>query len=193
MDQRPPEGLVAAAHLAGDDRRPQHLLGVVVGRRHLGIVQADQPLAAMGPEVAVATIQLRAYRPRQAVEPGVQPVLGLLDAAGVAGGGQCLPAAAQIDGLLQARAQGLQVRPPRSGEDFLKALAAPEQVAVGAALGDFEHVVAVQAIDHQVAIEVGAEDVFGDLMAPGTHAAAERTPFVAYAISATSCRAVSGA
>ena len=44
MDQRSPEGFVAAAHLAGDDRRPQHLLGVVVRARHLGIVQENQPV-----------------------------------------------------------------------------------------------------------------------------------------------------
>src|SRR5262245_60151454 len=43
VDQRSPESLVATAYLAGDDRRPQHLLGVVVGGRHLGIVQEHQP------------------------------------------------------------------------------------------------------------------------------------------------------
>jgi hypothetical protein len=47
MDQRSQQGLVAAAHLAGDDRGPQHLLGVVVGGRHLGIVQEHQPFPAM--------------------------------------------------------------------------------------------------------------------------------------------------
>jgi hypothetical protein len=40
MNQRSPEGFVAAAHLAGDDPRPQHLFGVVVGRWYFRIVLA---------------------------------------------------------------------------------------------------------------------------------------------------------
>jgi hypothetical protein len=40
MNQRSPEGFVAAAHLAGDAPRPQHLFGVVVGRRYFRIVLA---------------------------------------------------------------------------------------------------------------------------------------------------------
>ena len=50
---------VAAAHLAGNDRRPQHLLGVVVRGRHLGVVQEGQPLAAMGANVHVEAVQVR--------------------------------------------------------------------------------------------------------------------------------------
>ena len=57
----------------------------------------------------------------------------------------------------------------QSGADavYVEFLAAAQQVAVATAFGDFEHVVAFEAIDHQVAIELGAEDVFGELMAPG--------------------------
>ena len=44
MHQRSPEGLITAAHLAGDDRRPQHLLGVVgqtIGARTSAKLHAD--------------------------------------------------------------------------------------------------------------------------------------------------------
>src|SRR5262249_56782031 len=83
------------------------------------------------------------------------------------------PAAGQVDALLQEGSQGLQVRLFLGGDDVVEILAAAEQVAVAASLGDCEYVVAFQAIDHQVAVEVGAEDVFGDLMAPGTCAGAD--------------------
>jgi hypothetical protein len=132
MYQRSPEGLVTSAHLAGDDRRPQHLLGVVVRGRYLGVVQEHQPLAALSPDVAIEAIQLRAYRPRQAVEP----ILDLLDAAGVAGGGQCLTPPGQVDGFLQERAQRLQIRPltlrvyQRSPEGLVTSAAKTERVPV---------------------------------------------------------------
>jgi hypothetical protein len=92
VHERPKQGLVAAAHLAGDDRWSQHLLGVIVGGRHLGIVEEYWPLATMGPNVVVQAVQFRADRPRQAVEPVVEAMLDLLDATGVAGGGELLPA-----------------------------------------------------------------------------------------------------
>ena len=89
----PPEGLVAAADLAGDDRRPQQLLGVVVRGWYFGIVQEQQPLTAVSVDVVVQAIQFRAYRPRQAVEPIVEAILDVLDAAGIACRGQCFTAA----------------------------------------------------------------------------------------------------
>ena len=46
-------------------------------------------------------------------------------------------------------------------------------MAVAPALGDFEDVVAFQAIDHEVAVEVGAEDFLGDLMTAGAFAGAD--------------------
>jgi hypothetical protein len=73
---------------------------------HLGNVQENQPFAMMSADVVVQAVQLRAARPRQAVEPVVEAILDLLDAAGVAGRGQCLPAAGQVDGFLQECAQG---------------------------------------------------------------------------------------
>src|SRR5262245_13763257 len=120
----------------------------------------------MDPEMVVETIQFWAQRPRQAVEPVIEAMLDLLDTAGVAGGGQGLPASGQIDGLLQKEAQRLKVRLFLSGDDLVEVLAAAEQVAVATALGDFEHIVTFQAIHDQVAIEVGAEDVFGDVVPP---------------------------
>jgi hypothetical protein len=54
-----PQGLVATAYLASDDRRMEHSR-CVAGRLHLGIVQEHQPLAAMGPDVVVEAIQFRA-------------------------------------------------------------------------------------------------------------------------------------
>jgi hypothetical protein len=95
MDQRSQQGLVAAAHLARDDRRPQHLRGMVVRGRHLGIVQEHQPLTAMSADVVVQAFQFLAARLRQAVEPIVKAMLDLLNAADVAGRGQLLPAAGQ--------------------------------------------------------------------------------------------------
>jgi hypothetical protein len=127
----------------------------------------------MRPVVVIEAIQFRAYRPRQTVEPIVEPILDLLDAAGVACRGHCLPAPGQVDGLLQERAQGLQVRLFLGGDDIVESLTAAKQVAVTTTFGDFKHVVAFQAVHHQVAVEIGAEDLFGDLMATGTHATAD--------------------
>jgi hypothetical protein len=59
---------------------------MVVGRRHLCIVQEHQPLAAMDPDVIVEVIQFRAHRLRQAVEPVVEAILDLLDTAGLPAG-----------------------------------------------------------------------------------------------------------
>jgi hypothetical protein len=96
-------------------------------------------------------------------------MLGLLDAAGVAGGGKLLSAARQVDGFLQERVQGLQISLLLGGNNVVEVLVAPEQVAVAAALGDVEHVVAFQAVHYQVDIEVRTEDVLGNLVATGTH------------------------
>jgi hypothetical protein len=92
-------------------------------------------------------------------------MLDLLDATGGTGGCELLPAARQMDGVLQEGAQGLQERLLLGRDNVLEVLAAAEQVAVPAALGDFEHVVAVQTVHHQVAIKIGAEDVFGGVVA----------------------------
>jgi hypothetical protein len=84
--------------------------GVVVRGRRFGIVEEHQPLAAMSPEVVVQAVQLRAECLREAIEPVIEALFDLLDTAGVACRGQGLPAASQVDGFLQQRAQGLQVR-----------------------------------------------------------------------------------
>jgi hypothetical protein len=49
----PQQVFVATPDLAGDDRWPEHLLGVMVGGRHVGLVQEHQPLAAMCPDMVV--------------------------------------------------------------------------------------------------------------------------------------------
>src|SRR5438105_471009 len=58
MHQGAQEILVATAHLTGDDRRPQHLLGAVVGGRHFRLVQEHESLAPMGADMVVEAIQL---------------------------------------------------------------------------------------------------------------------------------------
>jgi hypothetical protein len=96
------------------------------------------------------------------VKPVVEAILDLLDAASVAGGSQGLPVAGQVDGFLQEAAQGLQVGLLLVRDNVVKVLAAAQQVAIATALGDFEDVVTLQAINYQVAIEIGTEDVFAE-------------------------------
>ena len=86
----------------------------------------------------VQAIQFLADRPRQAVEPVVQTMLDFLNAAGVDSRGQLFPAARQVDGLLQERAQGFQLRLLPGGDHVVEFLAAAQQVAVAAALGDLK-------------------------------------------------------
>ena len=52
-------------------------------------------------------------------------------------------------------------------------LAAAEQMPVTTALCDFEDIVGFQAIDHEIAVEVGAENVRGNLVAAGAFARAD--------------------
>jgi len=43
MHQGTQEVFVTTADFAGDDRRTQHLLGMVVGGRHFRVVQEQEP------------------------------------------------------------------------------------------------------------------------------------------------------
>jgi hypothetical protein len=85
VHHRPEQGFIAPAHLARNDRRPQHLLGVVVRGRHLGIVQEYQPLAAMSSNVVVQALSFRTPRSRQRIEPIVEALLDLPGAAAPSG------------------------------------------------------------------------------------------------------------
>src|SRR5262249_41937257 len=66
---------------------------------------------------------------------------------------------------------GVLVVGGRDGAEEL--VAAAEQVAVAAALGHLEDVIRLEAIDHEVAVEVGAENVMGHAMATGALAGAD--------------------
>jgi hypothetical protein len=55
-------------------------------------------------------------------------------------------------------------------EEFL---AAAEHVSVAAAFRDFEDIVGFQAIDHEIAVEVGAENVLRNLLAASALAGAD--------------------
>ena len=54
VDEGTGQRLVAAADLAADDGGPEHAFGVVVGRGHGGLMQEDEPLAAMLAEASEA-------------------------------------------------------------------------------------------------------------------------------------------
>ena len=79
----------------------------------------------------------------------------------------------QIDGFLEQIAQGFQVSLLVMGHDIAEVLAAAQQVAIAAALDDVEDIVGFQAIDHEIAVEIGAENVLGNLMAASTGAGAD--------------------
>jgi len=93
---------------AGDDRWPEHVLGMIVGGRYLSLVQEHQPLAVMRPHMVVQAVQFRTQTrlPQVGSEPVIQAVLDLLHAAAVACGREFVAPAGQLDGFLEQAAQG---------------------------------------------------------------------------------------
>ena len=106
----------------------------------------------------------QARLPQVGSEPVIQAVLDLLPAATVACGGEFIAAAGQVDGFPEQAAQGCDLGLFLGRGGVAQFFAAAQQMPVATALGDFQDIVAFQAIDHEVAIEVWTEDVFGNLV-----------------------------
>jgi hypothetical protein len=176
VDQGAPERLVAAADLAGDHRRPQHSLGLIVGRRHRRIAQENQPFVAMVGEVLAQSAHLGTERFETGVavhEPGFKTIVDFRDAPRVAVGRQLFATLGQIDGFLQERAefeQGFLLRTRGGVTHFVEA---SEQMAVALPFGVLQNVVGLEAVDDQVAVEVGTEDFLGNLVAASARTASD--------------------
>lgn len=172
VNQRAPQRFVATADLARDDRGPQHLFGMIVGGRHLRIVQEDEPLAAMSANVIVESLQFGTELAWQAVKPSVQTIFDFLHAACVTSGLEFVTASRQVDGFEKQRAQEIEIFLFLGGHDIGKFLAAAQEVRVAAALGVIKDIVSSKAIDDEIAIEVGAEQVRRHVMATTADAGA---------------------
>src|SRR5262245_22247393 len=124
----------------------------------------------MGAEVHLETLQFRTDGTRQGVEPIVQTVFHKLDAASIVFGTQFVAALTYSDGVLQQcdgeeRQNRHQILVFLGGDGSEKIFTAPQDVAVTASLGVFEDIIGGPTIDDEVAVEVGSEDVGGNIVA----------------------------
>lgn len=157
--------LVAAANLAGDHCRPQHAFGMIIGRRHLGVVQEHEPLIHVIGDVVGEAFQFGAWLSGQVVQPQDETVLHPAGATLIGFGSQLVATLGQVNGVLDDRDEPVEILVFLVRDGVVEVLGAAQQMPIALPFLVFEGGVSEEAINDQVAVEVRSEDFFGDILA----------------------------
>ncbi len=154
--------LVAAPQFAGDHRRPNHSLGVIVSGRHQRIVKKHEPLVPMFLQVPgqPGNVRLAAFLGEQ--NPKVEPVFQFLHPPPIALGRQHLAATSDVHGFLKQTFECLQFRQPATGKRGFEFADPGQHMTHAATFQIRQRIVTGQSVADQNALEVIAQDVQGN-------------------------------